>query len=286
MKKKLEADLISIAHRILKLKNRYELIQLHQETQKLYEKLSVLCFVEENFGEVKPTIGLYAMQEKIEEIFDAADKKEIQFFEEKVITKAESNDTEERIAEVVAPVELQEEEKLTEKEIVFEEVLFKPNFEFITPVEEEKKLLTLETLLESVAPDPVFVRLEDIPKKEEITKSTSGKDLKELIKNKLEVEKIESKETESEKIAKQRTLNDRLKKGISFGLNDRIAFEKHLFGNSGEDLNRVISQLNTFDNYDDAKNFIEDLVRPDYNNWQGEDDYVTRFMEIVENKFI
>ena len=44
MKKKLEADLISIAHRILKLKNKSELVQLHQETQKLYEKLSVLLF--------------------------------------------------------------------------------------------------------------------------------------------------------------------------------------------------------------------------------------------------
>ena len=58
MKKKLEADLISIAHRILKLKNKSELAQLHQETQKLYEKLSVLKFVEENFSDVKPTIGL------------------------------------------------------------------------------------------------------------------------------------------------------------------------------------------------------------------------------------
>ena len=57
MKKKLEADLISIAHRILKLKNKSELTQLHLETQKLYEKLSVLKFVEDNFSDVKPTIG-------------------------------------------------------------------------------------------------------------------------------------------------------------------------------------------------------------------------------------
>jgi len=38
MKKRLEAELISIAHRILKLKNRAELDQLQQETLKLYEK--------------------------------------------------------------------------------------------------------------------------------------------------------------------------------------------------------------------------------------------------------
>ena len=45
MKKKLEADLISIAHRILQLKNKSDINQLYLETQKLYEKLSVLRFV-------------------------------------------------------------------------------------------------------------------------------------------------------------------------------------------------------------------------------------------------
>lgn len=51
MKNRLEAELISIAHRILKLKNKSEIIQLQQEALNLYEKLSVLRFVEENYGE-------------------------------------------------------------------------------------------------------------------------------------------------------------------------------------------------------------------------------------------
>ena len=38
MKKRLEADLISIAHRILQLKNKSDINQLYLETQKLYEK--------------------------------------------------------------------------------------------------------------------------------------------------------------------------------------------------------------------------------------------------------
>jgi hypothetical protein len=50
MKKKLEADLISIAHRVLKLKGKEDTILLHQEAQKLYEKLSVLRFYEENIN--------------------------------------------------------------------------------------------------------------------------------------------------------------------------------------------------------------------------------------------
>lgn len=69
MKKKLEAELISIAHRILKLKNRAELDQLQQETLKLYEKISVLRFVEDNFSDIKPTIGHASAEETLEEIY-------------------------------------------------------------------------------------------------------------------------------------------------------------------------------------------------------------------------
>src|SRR5688500_6254709 len=69
MKKKLEAELISIAHRILKLKNRAELDQLQAETLKLYEKISVLRFVEDNFSDVKPTIGYASAEETLEEIY-------------------------------------------------------------------------------------------------------------------------------------------------------------------------------------------------------------------------
>ena len=50
-------------------------------------------------------------------------------------------------------------------------------------------------------------------------------------------------------------------------------------------MNRVLSQLSTFSNFDEAQEFIEDMVKPDYNNWNGKDEYATRFMEIVEKKF-
>ena len=70
MKKKLEADLISIAHRILQLKNKSDINQLYLETQKLYEKLSVLRFVDEHFSEAKPTIGAAEIDRKIESVFN------------------------------------------------------------------------------------------------------------------------------------------------------------------------------------------------------------------------
>lgn len=57
MKKKLESELISIAHRILKLKGREDVDRMHEEVTKLYEKLTVLKFAQENFEDDMPTIG-------------------------------------------------------------------------------------------------------------------------------------------------------------------------------------------------------------------------------------
>ena len=80
------------------------------------------------------------------------------------------------------------------------------------------------------------------------------------------------------------SLNDRLNKNINIGLNDRIAFVKHLFGGSQEDCNRVISQLNTMTTFEDAQNFILDVVKPDY-DWSNKEEYEERLLEIVTKRF-
>ncbi len=82
----------------------------------------------------------------------------------------------------------------------------------------------------------------------------------------------------------KRSLNDRLKKGVSFGLNDRLVFIKHLFGGNSGDYDRVLSQLNTFQSFESAKNFLETVVKPDYNNWEGEETYEERFLVSLETK--
>ena len=81
------------------------------------------------------------------------------------------------------------------------------------------------------------------------------------------------------------SLNDALSNSISISLNDRVAFVKHLFNESNEDYNRVLSQLNTFDTFADAKNFLNEMVIPEYNYWVGKEEYLERFLEIVEKKF-
>lgn len=84
---------------------------------------------------------------------------------------------------------------------------------------------------------------------------------------------------------KKTSINDQLKKGITIGLNDRIAFVKHLFNESSEDFNRVMSQLNTLKEMEEVLVFLNDMVKPEYNNWEGKDAYETRFIAILETRF-
>ena len=81
------------------------------------------------------------------------------------------------------------------------------------------------------------------------------------------------------------SLNDKLTQNLNIGLNDRLAFVKHLFNGSLDDYNRVISQLNTIDSEERSMAFITNMVKPEYNNWQGKEDYENRFMGIIERKF-
>lgn len=348
MKKKLEADLISIAHRILKLKNKSDINQLYLETQKLYEKLAILKFVDENFDTLKPTIGHSEINSEIESIFDkeeittpaeietpiVAEETPVETIAEPEITeeiKAEETqeETEEEIIAETPEVIKAEEEIVAEipeeiipepnvetilepvAQIIEEPILekaeelsfttisdsnpildFKPAFE-LEEVEEEKEPIKEEPKAEtSSKPGPITISFEDfginyadaqfvkVDSFENVTATPtpSISEFKEQI-------IVETAVLETPIETKPVTLNEKLAKGFHVDLNDRIAFTKNLFGNSSEDYSRVLNQLLTFDTYGEAQEFIENMVKPDYNNWEGKDDYAERFLAIVEKKF-
>ncbi|SDL62500.1 hypothetical protein [Kriegella aquimaris] len=88
------------------------------------------------------------------------------------------------------------------------------------------------------------------------------------------------------KEAGQKSVNDAMtNKDIKVDLNNRLAFVKHLFDGSMEDYNRVLSQLNTIESEERSVAFINNLVRPEYNNWVGKEEYVNRFMALIERRF-
>lgn len=292
MKNRLESELISIAHRILKLKNKSEVNQLYKETQKLYETLTVLKFYQDNFESVKSELTEDVLEEKLEQSMllqeinepivevKTVDEEPIEAVSVAEIEQEQSDaEEEEPIAEEEIISDEDDETKEADEEQVIEETTpsFSPIFELeiqeeevpetaqtISELELEDKTIALEDFLGDNYTDPVFVKPNEVslfpsdtlaenPENTEDTKSTFD--------------------------------NETYSKSIAIGLNDRIGFVQHLFNDSNEDFNRVISQLNTFDTFEEAERFINEMVIPDYDYWVGEEDYMERFLKIVEKKF-
>ena len=318
MKKRVSAELISIAHRILKLKNHSETIQLQQEAKNLYDQLTILRFYEENFEMVKNEISEEVLEAKLErkqaDIFEQpipvveaiAPEKEVEVETPIVEEKAPATPTEEEkivVAELIVEDDEDEEEEVLitsmEEEPIEEEIIEEVPVAETPKTEEPAKQISFEDLLVHDYQELDFVKVEDVPAEvanaveavfeaptpvvEEVIAEVQPEPVAETPKVlEEEVKATFEKVSQEPKIS---SLNDRLNKAITFGLNDRIGFEKKLFGGSSDDFNRVVSQLNTFDSFEEAKAFVDDFVKPDYNNWEGAEEFETRFMEIVEKKF-
>ena len=299
MKKKLEADLISIAHRILKLKGKEDVVQLHMEAQKLYEKLAILRFYEENIA-LQEEIPVAVLEEKLEDKAPLSEdskplnspvlqNEKIEESKEETILEVA---TVENTVEEEPTVEIEEALTQTEEVVAHFNPLFELTTEEETPAEPEKpqtavleqKQISFDDLLGMDYKEPDFVKVNDVPASLEKTTEITFEKVEETVSPDLKIEtKTETVTVKTEH--KVTSLNDTLIKGINIGLNDRIAFVKHLFDGSNEDYNRVISQINTYDSFDEAQNFIDDMVKPDYHNWEGKEEYATRFLSLIEKKF-
>jgi hypothetical protein len=308
MKKRVSAELISIAHRILKLKNHSETLQLQQEAKNLYDQLTILRFYEENFEMLKNEIPAAVLEDILEgkpsEVFSAPletkeaasahtidsvleDEKVIPATEEKIVvaelTLDEIDEDDALESQVEAPVEVEEAVVEAPKEIIPES---KPEKKFIKPEKQKPvvaKQISFEDMLVHDYQELDFVKVDAVPEVVALANDLSFDPLEEAtFLNEVPQEPQVAKEVKEEKIV---SLNDTLNKGINIGLNDRIAFEKKLFGGHSDDFNRVLSQLNSFDTFEEAKDFIQDFVKPDYDNWEGNEEYETRFLDIIEKKF-
>ncbi|RZS99510.1 hypothetical protein [Aquimarina brevivitae] len=239
MKKKLEADLISIAHKILQLKNTSSITELKELSRQLHENFTILEYLE-----AQKSTELQASSAPIPP------------------TKVEAQQ-EPTITEEVTATKDSERKHLEKQddrpEIIIEEINAKVTEDIFVPASEKQSESTM------IGGQPSFFKND----KEEVTPST------------LDIEKAKLIGSQEEK---PKSLNDRLKKGIQIGLNDRLAFIKHLFEGNPNDYNRVISQLNTIDTKEEAGAFIRQMVKPDY-NWQGKEEYEKRFTTLVIRKF-
>lgn len=212
MQKKLESDLISLAHSILQLKNKDDVSVLHKKAFEVYEKLSVLKFINYYF-ETTPTA-----QESEEEIIEKVTR---------VWVKNEKDELE--------PASTKKEDELFEEKSQM--TLF-----------EKKEALQIE--------------------KEEENESDEQEEATILI-----------NDNNADEISKKEITNL-----IKIPLNDRIEIVKKLFEGNQSDFNRVLSQLNSFNDEKEAKNFISRMVKPDY-DWSKAEETEKTLMKYITEKF-
>ncbi|MET2986534.1 hypothetical protein [Aureibaculum conchae] len=234
MHKKLEAELVSLAHSILQMKNKDEAPALKEKARLLYEKLSLLAFVDDY---VATTPNLQKTKEElIEEVQTKIEKKT-----------------------VVAPIE---------KKV---DLLKKIETKSKAPKKEVEEKNLFEPTFDKVKIDIKGLKANQISSKEEFRDSVSADKTSTLF--------------DDDKPNEKKTLNDKMfNQTIQIGLNDRIAFVKNLFNFSQADFNRVLSQLNTLKTEKEAKDFIYNQIKPDY-DWTGKEEYEARLITIIERKF-
>jgi len=277
MHKKLESDLMSLAHSILQMKNKENVFLLKQKSYEIYEKLSVLAFVEEY---VNSTPGLKETKEelmsKVEKGYEVKDliSEELEAVEQ--VDVVVSNFTEDFLKVEDEKLSAEIGEGFSEEDIELEDKVASIHeyIEVEKEVEIEQPFDDIEGLIFGDTEPTDFK--EEIKEPEESPALTLEEELEDTIPVDVMANLFEP--------LKGASLNDKLKTNIQIGLNDRIAFVKNLFEGSQEDFNRVISQLNTLKTEKEAKKFINKIVKPDY-NWSEHEDLENRLIAIIIRRF-
>lgn len=312
MHKKLASELSSLAHSILQMKNKDDVFALKQKAHEIYEKLSVLAYVEQYINTTPQATE--TKEELIAKIVEVEEKNQIA----KELDSVKSNDFVENVAEeftektkedsisekvieklpnsveedvkqpfskieektkVIEKFDKKKEDLVDFKEGLVNEDINNAEFENTPKVEEHKNIEVEEPInnfeeLRFTNDNAKFNEADFIEEQKALT-------LEEELKDTISVDVTANL---FEKAEPKKSLNDQLQNTIQIGLNDRIAFVKHLFNGDAADFNRVVSQLNTFETEKEAKKFINKTVKPNY-NWVEKEEYETRFFEIVERRF-
>lgn len=293
MKKVLEDELMSLAHRILKLRNRAEIHELKEEAAVLYEKLSILSFVEKHFEGAKPTIKKYDVQKSIEKEFteeqsdlnypDGTEYNEDQIYEHNT----------EKIKDIVSqmPYESKQVDDMFEddKEAKDDSLDKKPNPK--TQEDFQDFGVHFDDLpdFEPAASEDEKTAEDEKDKSKENQENNNTED------DKNPKPSSQKDENPDDKPMPQRTmdlfsqgkksLNDSLNKELKIGLNDRLSFVNQLFKGDTKAYESFINHINTLQNLDEAKSFLNQQIKDKYSHWKDKEDIANRLLNLIEKKF-
>lgn len=246
MKKQLEEQLKQLAEDIIEKKAFSSLEQLKEKTKKLYDAITIQLYLEENQKQLENKQGA----------MDSTSYEERQEEEPKPVEQpVHSDNIAEPLIEKIKDIVAQMPSETHKIDEILEEIL---------PTKKHT-INELDDFASQYQQTPIFERKETTPEPQ------NSKE-----------ESVKPKQDSNSQ--KPKSLNEKLTKHIQIGLNDRLAFTKHLFDGNAEDYNRVISQLTTFNSFEEINDFIDSQIKPDY-NWEGKEAHVERFFSLIEKRF-
>lgn len=263
MKKQLQSRIKSLAQQILSESDSKDTGRMKETARLLYEQLAVLEYLE---------VQILGAEEKIQdnESLDSKTYRENNWFKEPepVPQPEDREELIEPVMEKIKDIVAQMPEESQKVDALLEEVLPKKTFH--------------KNELEEFASDyqemPMFERKDDVA-----TKVKADAKVEADVATKTEPETNGS--STNNDVNRPKSLNETLANDLNIGLNDRLAFIKHLFDGRTEEYTQVLSQINTYRTFVDAETFIKGKVKPNYNYWLHKEEYSKRFMKIIEKSF-
>ena len=216
------------------------------------------------------------MNEKIKKALIKIANEIIHFDKDKSINEEDVFSKVEQLHEVLSVYRFLKKNKITNWEIQEKQLNSILN-EIIGNSESNKNFSDDNSKLEV---EPLIEKIKDI-----VTEMPENNPLSEVSEEPIFVEKKVEKNSEESKKKLKKNINDKFMKGLHVDLNDRLAFIKHLFLDNKTEYQRVISQITTFSNIEEVKNFIQSMIKPEYDNWKGKEDYEKRFIEVLSKLF-
>lgn len=262
MKKKLREQVLLLAKQLINEEKTFNTASIKGLVGELYEKLVLLEYLENQLADDFETAQTESMDSK-------SFREENWFKEPEPVPQPEhKEDLIEPLMEKIKDIVAQMPEESQRIDELLDEMLPKNHTDDAADEQENKTAKQTMNDLEEFA--STYQQMPEFRRKQEAVFPISN-------------EGKEPSKTITESRAK--SINDTVNKGLNIGLNDRLAFINHLFEGHAEDYTRVLSQINTMKNFEEAESFIKGKVKPDYNYWLDKEKYSERFMSIIEKRF-
>tara|TARA_R110002072_G_scaffold22615_1_gene79334 strand:- start:165311 stop:166102 length:792 start_codon:yes stop_codon:yes gene_type:complete len=262
MKKKIRSQIVALAKQIIQNENSFDTSVVKRSVAQIHEKLAVLEYLESQLLE-------HSEEERETALDSKSFREENWFADPKPVPQPNHKDElAEPVIEKIKDIVAQMPSSTQQVDEMLDEVL--PQKKYIKN--------DLEEFASNYQQTPTFERKEPA-KGIDVMESDEKRTFPPDQGTKNHPTNLNSDQN------KPRSINDKINQGLQIGLNDRLAFIKHLFDGKVEDYTRVLSQISTMNSYAEASNFISDKIKPDYNYWLAKEEYSERFMNIIEKSF-